>query len=219
MPRIIQVDPENPRADAMDFAAAAVRSGKIVVYPTDTVYGLGADPFNERAVIRLFEVKNRPRSRPLPVAVSGQNMVDRIAFMTEKAQKLMERFWPGALTVVLAKKAGRLDALAGGGDSIGVRAPNHPVPLALLSRTALPLVATSANLHGELPSRDARGAVSQLRLPVDLVLDGGETTGIASTVVDLTTTPPVIMREGPIPKALIERQIGKVVSRDFRSHP
>jgi L-threonylcarbamoyladenylate synthase len=204
--------------DVLDLATAAVQSGKLVVYPTDTVYGLGADPFNERAVTRIFEVKNRPRSRPLPVAVSGADMVYDIAFMTRKARKLMELYWPGALTVVLWKKGGLLDAVAGGGNSLGVRAPNHPVPLALIRRTAHPLVATSANLHGEFPSRDARDAVSQLRSPVDLVLDGGETNGIASTVVDLTKTPPVIVREGPVTKALIERQIGKIVTRDPTSH-
>lgn len=145
-------------------------------------------------------------------------MVYGIAFMTGKALKLMERFWPGALTVVLKKKGRLPDVVAGGGNSLGVRAPNHQVPLALIRRTAHPLVATSANLHGKLPSRDARDAVSQLRAPVDLVLDGGETRGMASTVVDLTVTPPVIVREGPVTKALIERQIGTVVTRDPTSH-
>ena len=213
MPRTIQVDPENPQTAALDLAAAAVQTGQIIVYPTDTVYGLGTDPFNERAVMRIFEVKNRPWRKPLPVAVPGRRMVDRIAFMTGTAQKLMERFWPGALTIILAKKDELPDAVAGGGHSVGVRAPDHPVPLALMRRTALPLVATSANLHGELPSRDARGAVSRLRSPVDLVLDGGVTNGIASTVIDLTKSPPVIVREGPIPQSLIERQIGRVVTR------
>ena len=218
MPRVVQVDPENPHTDALDLAAAAILSGKILIYPTDTVYGLGANPFNKQAVIRIFKVKNRPRSRPLPLAVSGEKMVDRIAFMTVKAHVLMERFWPGALTVVLEKKEGLLDAVAGGGNSVGVRAPNHQVPLALMRRTALPLVATSANLHGGVPPRDARDAISQIRSPVDLVLDGGETNGIASTVVDLTKTPPVIVREGPVTKKLIERQIGEVVTRELQSH-
>lgn len=218
MPRTIQVDPEHPQVAALDLAAAAVQKGQIVVYPTDTVYGLGTDPFNERAVMRIYKVKNRPRRSPLPVAVSGRQMVDSIAFMTVKAQKLMERFWPGALTIVLAKKDELPDAVAGGGHSVGVRAPDHPVPLALMRRTALPLVATSANLHEEPPSRDARGAVSRLRSSVDLVLDGGVTNGVASTVIDLTRTPPVIVREGPITQTLIERQIGKVVTRAPRRH-
>ena len=218
MPRIIQVDPDNPQADVLDFAVAAVQSGKIIIYPTDTVYGLGADPFNERAVTRIFSIKNRPRSRPLPLAVSGVNMVDDIAFITGKAQKLMEQFWPGALTVILKKREGLLDIVTGGGNSLGVRAPDHEIPLALIRRMARPLIATSANLHGELPSLDVRNIISQLRFPVDLILDGGEPNGVASTVVDLTKKPPVIVREGPITKTLIEQQIGKVVTRDPSNH-
>jgi tRNA threonylcarbamoyl adenosine modification protein (Sua5/YciO/YrdC/YwlC family) len=186
-----------PPDDAIAAAAAALREGDIVGIPTDTVYGLAADPWHSGAADRLFRVKARPRSMELPLLVA-----DRVQALTlttavpVAARRLMDAFWPGPLTIVLPRRDD-IDADLGDEDAtIGLRCPDHPVPR-LLCRAIGPIATTSANKHGEPPVTTADALASGLP-GVALVLDAGPCDGAPSTVVDSTGEIPKLLREGDI---------------------
>jgi L-threonylcarbamoyladenylate synthase len=193
---IVDARGDPPPAEAIEAARAVLRAGGIAGVPTDTVYGLAADPFRAGATDRLFKVKRRPRTFELPVLVADIDQALTLATnVPETAERLMARFWPGALTVVLPRRPD-LDADLGSDDAtIGVRCPDHPVPLALC-RSLGPIATTSANRHGEAPLTTAAELAAELGSSVDLVLDGGPCTGAASTVVDCTGAEPRLLREG-----------------------
>lgn len=181
-------------------AIVALQSGDIIVYPTDTLYALGADVYNERAVRRVFKVKKRPLDDPLPIAMSDFDVVEKIAFVNDNVRLLAECFLPGSLTLVLNKKSIISDVITGGLGKVAVRIPDNDVALKLLSMFG-PLTVTSANVHGmETPSliRDIK-----MQFNVDDVavyLDCGKLDGMPSTIVDMTAKKPRIVREGIITK-------------------
>ena len=181
------------------FAASeTVRRGGLVVYPTETVYGLGCDPLNVKAVERIFEVKGE-REKPLPVLASDIKHVEKIAHLSEKAKRVAARFWPGPITLVLPKTTILPGIVTSNLDSVGVRVPRHDVAIQLIRLSNGLLIGTSANRTGEKPPRTAQEAATQIGDEVDVILDGGPTTfGSSSTVVDLTSERPKILREGPI---------------------
>lgn len=182
----------------IQIAAQTVKKGGVIVYPTDTVYGLGCDPFNREAVKRIFTIKGE-RTKPLPILASSIKEAEKIAHITEQAQKIAEKFWPGPLTLILLKKPSLLDAVTCGLDSVGVRVPNHPVALELIREAGGLLVGTSANKSGEKPPQTAAEAASQIGDEVDLILDGGfAPLGESSTIVDLVMGTPRILRHGPV---------------------
>lgn len=184
-------------------AARIVKRGGIVVYPTDTVYGLGCDPFNEEAVRRLFKVKRRP-DKPLPVLALNLKNAERIAHFSEEARKVAQRFWPGGLTLVLPKKEALPSIVTAGLKSVAVRVPNHPVALKLIELCGGLLIGTSANVSGGEPSTTAQEAQKQLGRAVDAILNGGAATLTKpSTILDLTSGTPSILREGALPAAEI----------------
>jgi tRNA threonylcarbamoyl adenosine modification protein (Sua5/YciO/YrdC/YwlC family) len=195
---IIDARGDPPLPAAIDAAAAILRSGGIVGVPTDTVYGLAADPFRAGATDRLFKVKRRPRSFELPVLVADVDQAMSLtlaAAVPPVAARLMARFWPGPLTVVLPRRPD-LNADLGSDDAtIGVRCPNHPVPLALC-RAVGPMATTSANRHGEEPVTTASELVDRLGPSVEVVLDCGPCCGSPSTVVDCTGAEPHLIRAG-----------------------
>jgi L-threonylcarbamoyladenylate synthase len=197
---VLKVDPEKPDLQLVQQAADAIRAGELVIFPTETVYGLAADALNEAAVARVFEAKGRMETNPLPVQVSGVVMLSMVAnCVPEVAIALAERFWPGPLTLVLEKSERISDLISAGTGKVGVRAPDHAVALALLRAVGCPIVASSANLSGEPPARNADDAIRQLGEFVSVILDAGESAiGVASTVVDVTVDPPVILRHGAI---------------------
>ncbi len=207
---VLVVDPKNPSVSAISRALKIIRTGGLIVYPTDTVYGLGANALNVQAVLRVFEVKRRPLDQPLPVAVSGSRMSEELAYLNEKARRLMEVFWPGALTIVLERKTKIPSVVTGGKAGVGLRAPDNEVPLSIMRLSNLPLITTSANKHGAPPCVDARGVVGQLDGEVDLIIDGGRGRTEASTIIDLLREPPVILRRGPVSRESIEGVIGFV---------
>jgi len=179
-------------------ASRIVRRGGLVIYPTDTVYGLGCDPFNITAVKRIFRVKGE-REKPLPILASSIDHVEKIASLSPKAEKIARRFWPGPLTLIVPKKPILPEVVTCSQNSVGVRVPNHAVALQLINLSKGLLVGTSANKTGKKPPQTADEAGRQLGEEVDLVLDGGPTTiGVSSTLVDLTQKKPRILREGPI---------------------
>ena len=190
-----------PPAAAIEAAAAALAAGRIVAVPTDTVYGLAADPFRTGAVDRLFSVKRRPRHVELPVLVADEEAALSLAdAVPDVARRLMAAFWPGALTVVLPRRPGLAADLGSDEATVGVRCPDHPVPLALC-RAVGPLATTSANLHGEATPSTAVALAELFGDSVTVVLDAGPLEGSPSTVVDCTGVEPKLLREGRIPWA------------------
>jgi len=180
-------------------ASKVVKNGGLVVYPTDTVYGLGCNPFSARAVKRVFKVKGERKEKPLPILASDIKFIEKIAHINNRARKIAERHWPGPLTLVVPKKPALPNALTCGLASVGVRIPNHKVAVQLISLCDGLLVGTSANKTGEKPPKTAREANKQVGKEVDIVLDGGPTTlRQESSVIDLTSKKPKMQREGPI---------------------
>ncbi len=187
-----------PPASAIEAARRALAAGRVVALPTDTVYGLAADAFHTGAADRLFSLKERPRELELPVLVAEVGQARELsAGFTPVAEVLASRYWPGPVTLVLPRRPGLAADLGSDEATIGVRCPDHPVPLALC-RVAGPLATTSANLHGQPPLTTAQEVAEVLGPSVAVVLDGGRCEGSPSTVVDCTGTEPKCLREGRV---------------------
>jgi len=179
-------------------ASQIVSNGGLVVYPTDTVYGLGCDPFNVKAVKRVFRVKS-DRKKPLPILACSVADLEKIARLSDVARKIAAKFWPGPLTVIVPKKPALPDIVTNDLDSVGVRVPKHDMAIQLIRLSEGLLVGTSANKTGQKPACTASEALEQLGEEVDVVLDGGKALlEEPSTVADLTTEEPKILREGPV---------------------
>jgi L-threonylcarbamoyladenylate synthase len=197
---VVRVDPVAPDERVVREAADVLRRGGLVAFPTETFYGLGAAALDAAAVRRVFEVKGRPSSMPLLVLVDSAARLRHVTMeVPERARALMDRYWPGALTLVF-RAAPELPAeLTAGTGTVGVRVPNHRVARALVSQLGLPVTAPSANPTGGDPPTTADGVLAYFRDVLDLVLDGGPTPGGApSTVVDVTVDPPRVLRQGAI---------------------
>lgn len=189
--------------EALARAHEALRDGLPVAFPTDTVYGIGADLHNPQAIEQLFAVKGRPAQKAIAALLGDTAALNEVAAsLNQAALRLAERFWPGALTIVVQRRLDLPDNLSSD-LTIGVRMPDHPVALALL-RLAGPLAVTSANLSGGANTTTAQEVLDQLRDRIPLILDGGRTRGgQPSTVVDCTTDEPRILRAGPITSEMI----------------
>jgi len=197
---VLKVDPRNPAAEIIKRAGDAIRRGELVAFPTETVYGLGADAFNKRAVARVYEAKGRPADNPLPIQITSKDEALKLAAeVPDVARRLMERFFPGPLTLVLRASPDVPDEVTAGTGKIGIRMPDHPVALALIRSAGTPIVAPSANVTGQPPPTSAEEVLAYLGGRIELILDAGPTPlKIASTVVDVTEVPPKILRHGSI---------------------
>ena len=184
----------------LDKAFAALDNGGVVVFPTDTLYGLGADVFSLPALQRIFAIKGRPAELALPVLVAGLDQVESVALpMSNQAQELAERFWPGPLTLVMRRSPELPDLVTGGADTVAVRMPAHRIPLALARRLGRPITGTSANLSGQPDLLDLDSIENQLGNLVDYIIRSGPPPeGTGSTVVDITRNAPRLLREGAI---------------------
>jgi L-threonylcarbamoyladenylate synthase len=183
----------------LEEAVVVLRGGGIVGVPTDTVYGIAADPMRREAIASLFSVKGRPGIKPIALLAADVEQVDRVAVLRGDARRSAEARWPGPLTVVVRRAPGLPDWLGDPErDTIGVRIPDHPVMLALLGAWGAPLAATSANRTGDPPPSDAAGARAALGRAVPLYLPGLAGGGTSSTVVDLSGPEAVVLRAGPI---------------------
>jgi len=190
----------------IEKAVEILRGGGVIAFPTDTVYGIGADAFNALAVKRVFEIKNRPMNLPLPLLISSTEQLSVLAGdISELAWFLIKRFWPGGLTLILPK-ADSLAPHLGSGSNVGVRQPNHPVCLALIQRLGNPIIGTSANISGRPAALTASEVREHLEGKLDFVLDGGRCPGgKESTIVDVTGEQPIILRPGIIPATDIDQ--------------
>lgn len=201
-------NPEN-RAAAISAAAAALKSGRLVVMPTDTVYGLAADAFDSRAVAALLAAKGRGRDMPVGVLVGSWHTIDGLVYyVPDAARELIRAFWPGALSLVVQQAPSLQWDLGDARGTVMLRMPLHPVACELLRETG-PLAVSSANVSGQPPATTAEDAQRQLGDLVDVYLDGGPSQQqAASTIVDLTSANPRLLREGPVTAADVARVLG-----------
>jgi L-threonylcarbamoyladenylate synthase len=211
MTQVIQLNPIQPDAQAIERAAAIIRQGGLVAFPTETVYGLGADAMSERAIAAIFAAKGRPADNPLIVHVSSRPMLDRVALINDNADALIKQYWPGPLTLVLKRRAEVPASVSAGLPTVAVRMPNHAIALSLIRTSDTPIAAPSANRSGRPSPTSAAHVVADLDGRVDMILDGGATNiGIESTVLDVTTDVAVVLRPGWITEAQIAAVTGAV---------
>lgn len=214
-------------ADAIDRAASKLIAGHLVAFPTETVYGLGADASNEEAVRRIYEVKSRPVDHPLIVHISSMNLLEIWASdIPEYAIKLARDYWPGPMTLVLKRTSKARDFITGGQDSVAIRVPNNQIALSLLqsfeSKGGFGIAAPSANRFGQVSPTSSEDVTSELAsylIEGDLILEGGKcNVGIESTIIDCTSATPKILRPGAITKQMVEDSTEMEVSEDGLSN-
>ena len=194
-------------SDVCFEAVQCLKSGGIIAIPTDTVYGLAADPFNPDAVQRLYTVKGRPDGKPIPLVLSSVTDIQRVAQnLPGFFFHLTDRYWPGGLTIVVEAKD-LLPVLTAGGNTVGVRIPDNPLLLQILRAFGGPAAITSANLSGEPPATSPEEIGKELASRIDMVVDGGKTPGpIPSTVYDISVSPPLIRRHGVISEETLAKE-------------
>ena len=193
--------------DAIKHAQTVLRSGGVIAFPTDTVYGVAVPVFDEKSIYKLYEAKKRPVDKAIPVLIGKTSQLNLIASsVPESAQNLIRIFWPGPLTIVVPKHQNLPDNLSAF-STVGVRMPDYAFTLDLLNETG-PLATTSANISGMENSLSAEEVFNQLGGRIDLILDGGRTPGsIPSSVIDFSQTPPKILREGTIPSSILTKAL------------
>ncbi|MBS7659169.1 MAG: L-threonylcarbamoyladenylate synthase [Candidatus Bathyarchaeia archaeon] len=209
---VLKVDPKAPNPEIIRLAADIIRNGGLVAFPTETVYGLGADALNPKAVLEVFKAKNRPLDNPPIVHVADIADVHRLAKdVPAKAVKLMERFWPGPLTLILKRSEIVPSITVSGLGTIAIRMPKHEVALALIRESGCPIAAPSANMAGRPSPTTAEHVLEDLGGRIDAILDAGPTqVGVESTVLDLTVEPPQILRPGGVPYEDLKEFLGDV---------
>jgi L-threonylcarbamoyladenylate synthase len=198
---LLRLDPARPQPGKIKTAASVLRSGGLVAFPTETVYGLGANLLDKGAVAKVYRIKKRPRNKPLTVHIADIKAVKKMAgSIPPGAKKLADRFWPGPLTLVLRDKRGRKS---------GFRMPDNRIAFLLIKKAGIPVVAPSANISGNRPPKSAKEVLRDLDGKIDMVLDGGKTrVGVESTVVDMSGKNFKILREGAISRTEIEEMLG-----------
>jgi L-threonylcarbamoyladenylate synthase len=210
--RVVAIDPVTPDRVAIAEAASIIRAGQLVAFPTETVYGLGADGLNPIALGHIYAVKGRPSDNPLILHIASRDQLSLVAAdIPTIAHRLVQAFWPGPLTLILPKTSGVPDLATAGLTTVAVRMPAHPVALALIRAAQKPLAAPSANRSGLPSPTTAQHVFDDLRGRLPLILDAGPShIGLESTVLDVTCTPPVILRPGGIAREDIEGVVGHV---------
>ncbi|MGM9925567.1 MAG: L-threonylcarbamoyladenylate synthase [Bacillus sp. (in: firmicutes)] len=196
----------------LEEAAALLKKNEVVAFPTETVYGLGANAKSDEALKKIFTAKGRPSDNPLIIHIAERAQLDELVRdVPDVAVALMDAFWPGPLTLVLRKKSGLSDIATAGLDTVAIRMPDHPIALKLIQEANLPIAAPSANLSGKPSPTTAKHVQKDLTGRISGIVDGGETgVGVESTVVDCTEAIPVILRPGGVTKEEIERIVGEI---------
>lgn len=199
MKKVISIDPDEPDSSVLSDVAALIRRNGVVAIPTDTFYGLAANPFDIKTVSRIFEIKGRDASKPILLLISGLQMLPSLVEeISPLAEKIMGRFWPGPLTLIFKASKRLPDLLTAGTGTIGIRFPDAALPTSLIDRVGFPITATSANRSGEPSPSSAQEVERTLGPSLDCILDGGGCSTLPSTVLDLTTSEPKLLREGRI---------------------
>jgi len=213
---LLKVDSENPNPATIQTAAEIIRKGGLVAFPTETVYGLGADALNAEAVLALFAAKKRPLDNPPIVHVANAEEVGSLVLeVPPNAKVLMEKFWPGPLTLIFKRSGIVPKETVAGLDTVAIRMPKHKVALELIRQSRCPIAAPSANLAGKPSPTTAQHVYEDLNGRIDAILDGGDTNiGVESTVVDLSVDPPMLLRPGGTPFEALKNVLG-----DLKLHP
>ena len=200
MTKILKVDPENPDAEVLSEAARVIRDGGLVVFPTETVYGIGANAFDEKACRKIFIAKGRPQDNPLIVHISSLDMLERVVSkVPERAYRFIDKLWPGPLTLIMEKDPSVPGVVSASLPTVAVRMPSHPVAKLLIELSGCPIAAPSANLSGKPSPTSFDHVKDDMMGRVDVIIDSGETPfGIESTIIDLTKDPPELLRPGPL---------------------
>ena len=214
---VLKVNPHKPEAAKVRVAAEFIKKGGLVAFPTETVYGLGADALNPQAVLSLFKAKKRPLDNPPIVHVENVDDVYKLAkYVPPKAVLLMKRFWPGPLTIVLERSGMVPDVTVAGLSTVAIRMPKNKVALALIRESHCPIAAPSANLAGKPSPTTAQHVFDDLNGRIDAILDGGPTCiGVESTVLDLSVNPPLVLRPGGTPFEALKKTLGNVKLHPF----
>lgn len=210
--RLFKIDPEEPDMAAIEEAARILRRGGTVAFPTETVYGLGANGLNEEAVAKIFAAKGRPVDNPLILHIATlEKLTLLVRELPPPAEKLIRAFWPGPLTLVLPRNESIPDAVTGGLNTVAVRMPDHIIAQLLIAKAGVPVAAPSANLSGRPSPTNAAAVWDDLHGKIDVVIDGGSSgIGVESTVVDLTADVPVLLRPGGITLEELRAVLGNI---------
>lgn len=213
--RVLKIDPQRVEPATISTIVGTLQRGGVIAYPTDTFYGLGANCFLKKAIQRIYRLKKREPSKPLSALVSNRNMVNSLAVeIPSLFWELTDQFWPGPLTFVLKASSGLPEEMLGPGGSVGIRLPDLSWLRGLIAEASFPITATSANISGEKEIEDPRKIKDIFSGKVDLIVDGGKTGGILpSTVVDLSSSRPTILREG----AVLRSDLEKYLEEDLKS--
>jgi L-threonylcarbamoyladenylate synthase len=200
-PEIVKINSDKPESSLVTYAADQIRSGEVLGMPTDTFYGLAADPFNLRAVDRVYEIKTRSRHKPLSLLIESVDQALELAQLTEEFHALARKFWPGPLTIIVKASARLPLKVTANTGNVALRIPSAKIPLAVVMAAGIPITATSANLSGQNECTTAEAVRDQLQDRVSIIVDGGPSPReIASTIVDLTDSEKrwYVLREGAI---------------------
>jgi len=209
--RILRLSPNSPEQDKIKIAADLIKTGKLVAFPTETIYGLGANALNGEAIKDIFKAKGRPQDNPLIVHIADKEDLNKyVLSIPNKAKKLIDAFWPGPLTIVLKKNSIISNQVTCGLDSIAIRIPDNKIALELIKQSGCPIAAPSANISGSPSPTKAQHVFDDLNGKIQLILDGGDTDiGLESTVISLVNGP-ILLRPGKISIKEIEKIIGKI---------
>ena len=210
MPEILKVSADNSEESVLSSAAAIVARGGVIAYPTETFYALGADATNEQAVKKIYKIKDRNFINPISIIIGRtENLYPLVESVSSAAQKLIQAFWPGALTIIFKASDGVLPVLTAGTGKIGVRVSGSNAAQVIAQKLGHPLTATSANLSGKPECSQASEVIKQIGNKIDAIVDFGPTIGDkVSTIIDVTSDPPEILREGTITRQSIENILG-----------
>lgn len=201
----MQTEILKPTEENLIRAGEMIRAGELVAFPTETVYGLGADGLNEQARKKIYSAKGRPSDKPLTLHVANLEQVERVAKISLLAEKLFEKFCPGPLTIILQKSENLPDFVTDGKKNVGIRFPDNEIALNLIKISNCPIAAPSANISGQAPPKNAQEVLKNLSGFVPIILDGGECKfGVSSTIIDISDDAPKILRVGAISPELIE---------------
>ncbi|MCX8151163.1 MAG: L-threonylcarbamoyladenylate synthase [Candidatus Bathyarchaeota archaeon] len=213
---LLKVDPQEPEIEKISQAANLIKAGRLVAFPTETVYGLGADALNPKAILELFSAKNRPLDNPPIVHVENFEEVPRLTQeVPSAAKKLMDKFWPGPLTLVFKRSSIVPEVTVAGLETIAIRMPQHKVALALIRESRCPIAAPSANMAGRPSPTSAEHVLEDLNGRIDAIIDAGPTRiGVESTVLDVSVAPPLLLRPGGVSFEAL-----KEVVKEVQLHP
>lgn len=206
---VITINAGSPEKEKLSLASSAIRGGRIVAFPTDTVYGLGVDIFNEETIKRLYRVKRRPLDKPTAILIARESQLCELVHeVPETARVLMKTFWPGALTIALPAAAKVSHTLMANSQTIGIRIPGNRIAISLVQECGIPITSSSANISGHLAACSKDEVLKELGGEIDMVIDGGPSNSrVPSTVVDMTGGDLDILREGKIPRAALQRAL------------